>query len=237
LERLPKRPDDRDALLELIAWQVLPLGEALDEPSLNLRLRAHTQDTAMLRRALVDAGLVARAADGSTYSGVVERPELVVRAVNEDDDPEVNRITRTAYLEHFEPTEGYLSFVSSAARSRREEAQTWVAERGGIMLATVTLAEVGGVWADVAQDRELEFRLLTVNPSVRRTGAGSGLVRAIVVEGRRRSDIDRVVLSTNSDWAAANAMYPGLGFSRAPERDWAPSENPDVTLVVYAQDV
>jgi hypothetical protein len=32
-------------------------------------------------------------------------------------------------------------------------------------------------------------------------------------------------------------MYPGLGFSRAPERDWAPSENPDVTLVVYAQDV
>ncbi|MGO3153708.1 MAG: GNAT family N-acetyltransferase [Galactobacter sp.] len=237
LERLPKRPDDRESLLELIAWQVLPVGAVVDEPSLNLRLRAYTEDTAMLRRALVDAGMVLRAVDGSSYTGAVKRPELVIRAVTEEDDPEVNRITRAAYLEHFDPEVEYLSYVSAAGKSRREDAETWVAERGGIMLATVTLAEAGGVWADVARARELEFRLLTVDPSVRRTGAGSGLVRAIVEEGRRRSNIDRVVLSTNSDWHAANAMYPGLGFSRAPERDWTPSDKPDLTLLVYTQDV
>lgn len=191
----------------------------------------------MLRRALVDHGLVSRSPDGSNYSGVVARPELVVRAVTPDDDPEVNRITRAAYLEHFDPQANYLSYVSAAATSRREEAETWVAERGGLLLGTVTLAEVGGVWADVARERELEFRLLTVDPSVRRSGAGSGLVRAIVEEGRRRPHIDRVVLSTNSDWHAANAMYPGLGFTRAPERDWTPSDKPDLTLVVYTQEV
>lgn len=223
--------------MTLIAWQVLPVGEVVDEPSLNLRLRAFTEDTAMLRRALVDAALVLRSVGGSSYTGAVARPELVVRAATEEDDPEVNRITRAAYLEHFDPQANYLSFVSAAARSRREDGETWVAERGGIMLATVTLAEVGGRWADVARERELEFRLLSVDPSVRRTGAGIGLVRAIVEEGRRRSDIDRVVLTTNDDWAAANALYLRSGFHRVPERDWHPSDAPDVSLVVYAQDV
>lgn len=237
LERLPKREDDRQALLRLIAWQCLPVSETADEPGLNLRLRAYTQDPAMLRRALVDAGLVFRSSDGSTYTGAVPRPQIVIREAEAEDDPEVNRITRDAYLEHFEAGEDYLAFASSAARSRREDATTWVAERGGQMIATVTLTESDGAWADVSGPGELEFRLLTVDPAVRRSGAGSALVEAVVEEARRRPGIDSVVLTTSAEWEAANALYPRLGFHRVPERDWTPSDNPEVSLVVYALEI
>lgn len=240
LERLPKRPDDREALLDLIAWQVLPDGATEDEPGLNLLLRGFTEDTAMLRRALVDHGRVQRANDGSLYTGLVPRPELVIRPAREEDDAEINRLTVASYLEagHFpDAKSGYLQRISTSATARRTEAQTWVAERGGLTVGAVTLAEHEGVWADVAGPEELEFRLLTVDPSLQRAGAGRGLVQAILAEGGRRPDIRRVVLSTNDEWNAANSLYRGLGFERVPARDWSPVARPELTLRVYAKDV
>ncbi|WP_233555940.1 GNAT family N-acetyltransferase [Galactobacter caseinivorans] len=240
LERLPKRPDDREALLDLIAWQVLPAGSTEDEPGLNLRLRGFTEDTAMLRRALVDHGRVERAKDGSLYTGLVQRPEITIRPAQESDDAEINRLTVASYLEagHFpDAKSGYLLRISTSASARRTEAETWVAERGELMMGSVTLAEHGGVWADVAGPGELEFRLLTVDPAVQRSGTGRALVQAILEEGRRRPHIHRVVLSTNQEWTAANDLYREAGFQRFPERDWTPEARPDLILRGYAKDV
>jgi len=67
IEQYPVRADDR---LELLAWardQALPDTAELSEQSLNERLAELTTDVAALRRYLVDAGLVARDADGRRY--------------------------------------------------------------------------------------------------------------------------------------------------------------------------
>lgn len=239
LERLPKREDDRLALLELVARQVLPLGEDADEPGLNLRLRAFGDDTAMLRRALVDHGLVSRSADGSRYEGVVELPPLVIRPAGEADDAEINRITVAAYLTagYFpDARTGYMQKIQDAA-GRRAVTDVWVAERGEEIIAAVTLAEAGNAWADVAEAGELEFRLLVVDPHVQRSGAGRAIVAAILDEARRREGIASVVLTTNAEWEGPNALYPRLGFERAPERDRFPDDVPGLHLVVYTQDV
>lgn len=238
LERLPKRPDDREELLDLIAWRVLPAGATSDEPALNLTLRAFTDDTAMLRRALVDHGKLLRAADGSSYTGVVPAPELVIRDATEEDDVEVNRITAAAYRAHFpDPTTPYLRFVSTAAAARREEAETWVAERGGTLEAAVTLTGPDTPWTDIARPGELEFRLLCVDPLIQGTGLGRRIVQKILDTARDRPGIHAVVLTTNNTWDGAQRFYERLGFHRAPERDWVPSDAPDVTLLVYTQEV
>lgn len=240
LERLPKRPDDREALLDLIAWQVLPAGTEEDEPGLNLRLRGFTNDTAMLRRALVDHGRVERARDGSVYAGRVPLPELVIRPAEEAHDAEVNRLTVASYLDagHFpDATSGYLARVATSAAARRTEAETLVALRGDVVLGAVTLAEHGGAWADVAGPGEMEFRLLTVDPGVQRSGVGRALIHAILAVGHSRPHIHRVVLTTNAEWAAANALYRDMGFYRLPERDWTPQARPDLILRAHAKDV
>lgn len=240
LERLPKRPDDREELLRVLAWLVLPSGESLDEPSLNLRLRAFTQDAALVRRALVDHRLLQRSADGARYDGVLPRPALRVEPAGEADDAEVNRVTVASYLGagHFpDAREGYMAHIAGAAAARREEALTLVARLGGLVAGAVTIAEHGGRWADVALADEVEFRLLVVDPLVQRGGIGRALVAAVVDRARGVPGISRVVLTTNASWGGAIALYETLGFTHQPERDWHPSQVPEVTLRVYSMPV
>lgn len=67
IDRYPARQAPRRMLLEWVAGRVLAPGEALDERSFNARLAGFADDHVMLRRYLVDAGLVERAPDGSAY--------------------------------------------------------------------------------------------------------------------------------------------------------------------------
>lgn len=63
----PKRPVDRAALLEWAADRALPVGDTGSEAAVTERLAAIADDPVTLRRDLVDAGLLERAADGSAY--------------------------------------------------------------------------------------------------------------------------------------------------------------------------
>ena len=65
---MPARAADRRAVLEHLAARVLSDDETVSEAEINVRLADVTDDIAGLRRALVDHGLFARAADGSAYS-------------------------------------------------------------------------------------------------------------------------------------------------------------------------
>jgi hypothetical protein len=68
IDRYPSSAADRTALFEHIADAVLPLGETLTEAELGERLQRFGADTALLRRHLVDAGMLTRTATGSAYS-------------------------------------------------------------------------------------------------------------------------------------------------------------------------
>ena len=64
----PARPAERLELLRWIATQTLRTGEVVTERVMTERLSAFTDDSAALRRHLVDAGVVERTASGSEYA-------------------------------------------------------------------------------------------------------------------------------------------------------------------------
>jgi hypothetical protein len=63
----PARSADRSAVLELIVTRAVAPGESLPERELGERLARFTDDTATLRRYLVDAKLLSRLPDGTGY--------------------------------------------------------------------------------------------------------------------------------------------------------------------------
>lgn len=68
--RYPSNPDERRALLQRVAATVLQPDEVVDEAEINERLSAFHDDVAVLRRYLVDAGLVDRTRSGTEYARV-----------------------------------------------------------------------------------------------------------------------------------------------------------------------
>ncbi len=72
IAQYPANPGARVELLEWVARRAMDPGEVLDERSLGERLARHTDDVAVLRRYLVDAGLLLRTRSGSSYSRAPE---------------------------------------------------------------------------------------------------------------------------------------------------------------------
>ena len=98
----------------------------------------------------------------------------------------------------------------------------------------MTLAVAGEPYADIAQDDELEFRMLVVDPDVQRSGAGKAMVHAILDHARSLPGINAVALTTGLTWESAHGLYQKTGFQRAPERDWVVPDT-DIKLLVYRQ--
>ncbi|RLP82806.1 DUF2087 domain-containing protein [Mycetocola lacteus] len=63
----PVRPDERRELLELVVARTFEPGIDLTEPEVNERLGAWSSDVALLRRYLVDHGLLERDPAGAHY--------------------------------------------------------------------------------------------------------------------------------------------------------------------------
>jgi ribosomal protein S18 acetylase RimI-like enzyme len=87
--------------------------------------------------------------------------------------------------------------------ARRE--RCWIAEAGGRRLGAVLLVK--------QSPRVAKLRLLIVEPEARGTGLGRRLVRACV-NFARAAGYRKVVLWTQSELAAARAIYEKLGFRR-----------------------
>ncbi|MGO4187915.1 DUF2087 domain-containing protein [Pseudarthrobacter sp. TAF60_1] len=71
IDRYPATAADRRELLAWIVGEAIQPGEDLTERQVNERLLSYTGDVVLLRRYLVDFGLLERTASGSSYS----RPE------------------------------------------------------------------------------------------------------------------------------------------------------------------
>ncbi|MFD1212520.1 DUF2087 domain-containing protein [Arthrobacter sp. GCM10027362] len=68
IERYPANLAERRRLLAWIVAQVVRRGEDLTEQQINERLMQYTDDVPLLRRYLVDFGLLERTRSGSSYS-------------------------------------------------------------------------------------------------------------------------------------------------------------------------
>ncbi|MDQ4502828.1 GNAT family N-acetyltransferase [Sinomonas sp. ASV322] len=158
---------------------------------------------------------------------------LTIRDALERDYPEIARIARDAYLSagYFESHEHpYMRQLSDVAY-RAARGTVLVAEQDGRIVGSVTFMAHGDGFEQVAREGEFEFRLLVVDPAVQRSGAGSALVAEVEARAKR-AGAAAVVLTTGKDWAGPNALYPRLGYERAPDRDW-PIPETDVWLPVY----
>ncbi|BCW18385.1 N-acetyltransferase [Arthrobacter sp. NtRootA9] len=142
------------------------------------------------------------------------------RAVTAD-FAEVRRITRDAYLRagHFAADHPYMSVLEDVEH-RAEHAQVWVAEAAGKVVAAVTLTFAGQPYSEIAQDGELEFRMLAVDSAHQGGGVGRAVVRAIVEHARMLPGIDAISITSATFMKRAHTLYRSLGFRRAPERDW-----------------
>ncbi len=152
---------------------------------------------------------------------------IAVRPIIEADYDAVARITADAYLGagYFDSADYPYMKQIMRVEERAAVAPMIVAERDGVVIGSATLAVYGDVWADIALEDELEFRLLVVDPKVQRSGAGKAMVAWILEKARATEGITAVSLTTGDDWHTAHALYQKLGFTRVPERDWPIPEN------------
>lgn len=132
----------------------------------------------------------------------------------------VGDLTAQAYLadDLIADDDRYVDELRSAYR-RAQEAEVLVAALDTAVVGTVTLAAPGSPWAEIAQDGELEMRMLAVDPGQRGRKTGARLVRALL-ERARDQGARSVVLSTLEEMRAARRLYEQMGFRRVPDRDW-----------------
>ena len=147
---------------------------------------------------------------------------MIVRAAEPADFPAIAGLTVAAYLAdgQLHGDHGYAEELADVA-SRAGAGEVLVAADAGAVLGAVTLVRPGSPYAEQAVDGELEFRMLAVDPTVQRRGAGEALVRACV-ERARAAGADAVVIRVRDFSDNARRLYQRLGFVRTPERDWDP---------------
>ncbi|MFD4366464.1 GNAT family N-acetyltransferase [Rhodococcus sp. NPDC058521] len=157
---------------------------------------------------------------------------IEIREVAPDEYEAVADLTLISYVGggHVDAHSPYTVTLKDTA-GRAEKATVLVAEKDGTLLGSVTIAEPGSPYADVAGPGELEFRMLAVSTDVRRQGVGSALVRHVVDVAYERGD-HAVVISTQSDMEDARRIYERNGFVVDPERSWEPVPGLELTVLV-----
>jgi ribosomal protein S18 acetylase RimI-like enzyme len=120
---------------------------------------------------------------------------------------------------------------------RAANALVLVAQEAGsapTLLGSITYVPGPGPYAEFESPAEAGIRMLVVAPEAQRRGVGSALVLACIDEARRAGKA-RISLHTTPAMTGAQQLYSGLGFRRAPERDWVPE--PGVNLLGYVLDL
>lgn len=105
---------------------------------------------------------------------------------------------------------------------------------GGDVQGSITYVPGPGPYAEFDSADEAGIRMLVVALEAQRKGVGTALVQACIDEARRAGKA-RITLHTTPAMTGAQRLYEGLGFRRAPERDWVPE--PGVQLLGYVLDL
>ncbi|WP_427891058.1 GNAT family N-acetyltransferase [Kribbella sp. GL6] len=145
----------------------------------------------------------------------------------------VGELTVEAYS-HDGFVRGEYAMTLRAAADRAAKAELWVAADSSGLLGTVTYCPVGSVYREIGADDEGEFRMLAVAGRSRGLGVGTALTERCI-DRSRELGMRRVVMSSAQYMTTAHRLYERLGFTRLPERDWAPI--PGVDLYAFALDL
>ena len=157
--------------------------------------------------------------------------DVEVRRVRPDELAAAGELTLEAYAADGFADPSYVAHLRDAA-TRHQEAELWVAAAPEGLLGCVTYCPPGSPWREIAaDDTEGEFRMLAVPPSARGRGVGRLLVLHCLDRSRDLGQ-RQVVLCSDRRMAAAHRLYASFGFTRLPERDWAPV--PGVDLLAYS---
>ena len=143
------------------------------------------------------------------------------------------RVARDAYVADGMIHDGYLVTLTGA-RDRARDAEIAVAVEGDLVVGTVTFALPGSRWAQLAAEREAEFRMLGVLPGYRGRGIGAALVSWCVARARA-AGARRLVLCSTEQMVPAHRLYERLGFTRRPDLDWSPESG--VRLLGFSLDL
>jgi ribosomal protein S18 acetylase RimI-like enzyme len=128
--------------------------------------------------------------------------------------------------------DGYLERVRDA-RGRTRQCRILVAvdpDDGAVVGSVTYVPDASNPFAELAVDGEAGFRMLGVAPEAQGRGIGRALARACIdlaIAGGRTG----LAISTAPIMTTAHRMYEGMGFVRAPERDFEPE--PGVRLLAY----
>jgi GNAT superfamily N-acetyltransferase len=160
---------------------------------------------------------------------------LEVRLARPEEYDAVGRLTRDAYAAsgHIVEEDFYEEHLLDAA-GRAADAELYAAELDGRLAGTVTFCTAGSRMSELAEPGEGEFRMLAVDPVVRRRGVARALVDKCV-QRSRETGCRAVVISSLPIAVESHGLYARSGFRRTPERDWSPA--PGVELLGFRLDL
>jgi ribosomal protein S18 acetylase RimI-like enzyme len=160
---------------------------------------------------------------------------IQVREVRPDEFAALGEVTVAAYRTVGEDADGYLDFVRDVAtRAAICPVLVAVDETGRVLGGVTYVPGPGTPYSESEFEGEAAFRMLAVDPAAQGRGIGRALVLACI-ERARGDGRSRLVLLTRPLMRSAHALYAGLGFRRAPERDWEPE--PGLELLGYELDL
>ena len=154
---------------------------------------------------------------------------MIIRTALPTELPEIGDIRVAAYRADgfLSPASQYAATLHALGHDGNGDVLVAVADDGQL-LGTVMLeywSSQGGPnqGGAVHGPGEAEIRALAVRPAARGQGAGNALLTAII-EHAAAHGVEHLVLATLPAMRTAHRMYEKAGFTRLPERDWAPGD-------------
>ena len=158
-----------------------------------------------------------------------------IRPIEPDEYARLGALTVEAYttLDGHVPEPEYeeeLADVRTRAEAPSTEVLVAIDDDDRLLGGVTFVRDEKSPYAEFGLDNASSIRMLAVDRTLRRTGAGEALVRACIDAARAAERSDLVLHST--PWmTAAHALYGKLGFVRDPSLDWDVS--PEIKLLGF----
>jgi len=151
---------------------------------------------------------------------VVEAGGVTVRLARPEEYDAVGDLLEQAYAHDYDIAEDYRTSLHDVA-GRAATGEVWVAVPGEgdtPLLGSVWTPRPGEHLSSLADEGEVDFRLLGVHPSARGRGVGRLLTTHVIELARARGG-HRVVMNSGPQMVNAHRLYFSLGFVRLTERE------------------
>ena len=162
--------------------------------------------------------------------------EIEVRLIAPGEEQEVTDSLLAAYESSYEINDEYRAWILDVP-ARVADNEVWVARgvTSGQLYGSFVVRRPGAeALLDHTQPDEFDFKLLGVDPSVRRHGVGAYLVDQIIELARQRG-FARVVLNSVDYMVPAHRLYERLGFDRLTER--TKTKDDGTVVYVFGRDI